>query len=122
MPIHSRMPSGYPVGDIVTFLLSESNEFKRCTTQPLGVAENATFLLDLDYVNYQDLKADDLGVWVPTGTKKVFFRFSSSGILKFTNKKSGNAVKSSYYTLTRRYYVHKSYDKYHRQIADIEGN
>ena len=40
MPIHSRMPSGYPVGDIVTFLLSESNEFKRCTTQPLGVAEN----------------------------------------------------------------------------------
>ena len=57
----------------------------------------------LDYVNYQDLKADDLGVWVPTGTKKVFFRFSSSGILKFTNKKSGNAVKSSYYTLTRRY-------------------
>ena len=45
--------------------------FKDTTAQPLGVVENATFLIGIDSVNYQDLKADDLGVWVPTGTKKL---------------------------------------------------
>ena len=89
--------------------------------QPLGVAENATFLIDIDHVNYHDLKADDLGVWNPTGTKKTFFRFSSSGTLRFTSKRPSTSINSSYYILTHRYYVHKSYEKFHRQIADIEG-
>ena len=61
------------MGDIVNLLLMESSSVKSCTVQPLGVAENATFLIDIDHVNYHDLKADDLGVWNPTGTKKTFF-------------------------------------------------
>jgi hypothetical protein len=121
MPIYSRASSGYPVGSIVKLLLTDDIQ-EHCTVQPLGVAENASFLIDLDSVDFHDLKADDLGVWSPTGTKRTYFRFSSSGILKFTNKKrSGAAANEAYFTLTRRYYVHKSYELFHREIADIEG-
>lgn len=120
LPIHSRVSSGYPVGIIVKLLLTDGVQ-ECCTAQPLGVAENASFIIDLDSVNFQDLKADDLGVWSPTGTKKTFFRFSSSGILKFSNKRPSDHTGSAYFTLTRRYYVHRSYEQFHRQIADIEG-
>lgn len=39
---------------------------KVCTVQPLGVSENATFFVDVEAVDLQDLKADDLGSWHPT--------------------------------------------------------
>ena len=70
-------------------------------------------------VDLQYLKADDIGSWHPTGTKKSYFRFSQSGTLRVCEKCPRDT--SEYYVLTRRYYIHKSYDKFHRQIADIRG-
>lgn len=93
---------------------------KVCTVQPLGVSENATFVVDVEAIDLRDLKVDDLGSWYPTGTKKTYIRFTSSGILKICEK-TPKSRQSEYYLLTRRYYVHRSYDKYHRQIADISG-
>ena len=77
----------------------------------------------VDVVHFQDLKADDLGVWLPTGTKKSFFRFTSAGSLKIAQNATAQLGKESrcYYTLTRWYYVHKTYDKFHRQLVDIKG-
>ena len=121
MPIYSRAVSGYPVGDLVKILLSSDVTGRKvCTVQPLSVCENATFIVDVETVDHQDLKADDLGSWHPTGTKKSYFRFSSDGILHVSEKHPRN-MPSDYYVLTRRYYTHKSYDKYHRLIADIGG-
>jgi len=85
----------------------------------MSVSENATFVVDVDMVNFRDLKVDDLGVWLPTGTKKSFFCFSSSGSLKIAT--ADLRSESCYYTLTSRYYVHKTYDKFHRQLVDIKG-
>lgn len=119
IPIYSRVTSGYHIGELVNMLLKSDNR-KVCTVQPLGVSENAAFIVDIDMVDLGDLKADDLGLWQPTGTKKSYFRFSQSGMLKISEK-CPHGMLSQYYILTRRYYVHKSYDKYHRQIADIKG-
>ena len=71
-------------------------------------------------VDLGDLKADDLGSWQPTGTKKTYFHFSQFKSLTIGNK-CPNQNLSQYYLLTRHYYVHKSYVKYYRQIADIRG-
>ena len=101
-------------------LKSDLNFHKVCAVQPLSVTENACFVVDIDSVDFQDLKADDLGAWSTTGTKKCFFRYTQSGTLRVTDKKPLN-TKFSYYTLTRHYYVHKSYDKFHRQLVDIKG-
>ena len=123
LPIYSRVSSGYAVGDVVNILLNSNMDERRvCTVQPLSVSENATFVVDVDTVHFQDLKADDLGVWLPTGTKKSFFCFTSSGSLKIAQKATAELRNEScYYTLTRRYYVHKTYDKFHRQLVDIKG-
>ena len=122
MPIYSTVTCGYPVGDLVNILLkSDIESNKVCTVQPLGVSQNATFVVDVEVVDLQDLKADDLGSWHATGTKKSYFRFSAAGVLRVSEKCPHGRL-SEYYVLTRRYYVHKSYDKYHRQIADIRGN
>ena len=121
MPIYSRPMSGYPVGDLVKILLkSDMAGRKVCTVQPLGVNENAAFIIDVECVDHQDLKADDLGLWRSTGTKKSYFRFSPDGTLRVSEKRP-RSIPSTYYVLTRRYYTHKSYDKYHRLIADIKG-
>lgn len=121
VPIYSRPTSGYPIGDLVNILLkSDLAGRKVCTVQPLGVSENAAFIVDVESVDHQDLKADDLGSWCSTGTKKSYFRFSPDGTLRVSDK-CPRSVSSAYYVLTRRYYTHKSYDKYHRQIADIKG-
>ena len=121
MPIHARPTSGYPVGDLIRILLqSDMADQKVCTVQPLGVSENAAFIVDVETVDYQDLKADDLGSWRPTGTKKSYFYFSPDGMLRVSEKCPRN-MPSIYYVLTRRYYTHQSYDRYHRLIADIKG-
>ena len=121
MPIYSRITSGYPIGTIVTTLLnSDLNRREVCHVQPLGVSENATFIIDVDSVNFEDLKADDLGSWTTTGTKTCYFRFSSSGDLRISYKRSSSSS-NTYHTLTRRYYVHSCYDRFHRQIVDIKG-
>ena len=41
-------------------------ENKICQIQPLGVNCNCTFIIDLDSVSYEDLKADDVGSWKST--------------------------------------------------------
>ncbi len=58
LPIHSRSTSGYPVGILIENLLRSTQ--KAYTVQPLGVAENAAFIIDFDSVNHEDLKADDM--------------------------------------------------------------
>ena len=53
---------------------SENN--KVCTVQPLGVSENASFVIDIDVIDLGDLKADDVGSWQPTEERrKLIFVF-----------------------------------------------
>ena len=119
MPIYSQVTSGYHIGELVNMLMKSAVK-NVCTVQPLGVSKNAAFIIDVEMVDLKDLKADDLGSWHPTGTKKSYFRFSQSGNIKISEKHP-HGMLSQYYVLTRCYYIHKSYDKFHRQIADIQG-
>ena len=74
VPIYSRLTSGYPVGDIVSILLKPNlDKQKVCTVQPLCLTESASFVIDVDVINFEDLKADDLGSWNATGTRKSYF-------------------------------------------------
>ena len=77
---------------------------------------NASFTVDFDVVNCEDLKSDDLGSWKSTGTTQSFFRFSQSGELRICATR-----RSEYYLLTRRNYINESYEKFHRHIVDIEA-
>ena len=87
--------------------------------RPVGVSANTTFIVDIDKVNFNDLKCDNLGTWTTTGTKSTFFRFAASGI-KISEKKPPQS--GVYHVLTQRYYVHGTYyNLYHQIIVDIQG-
>lgn len=60
--------------------------------------QTAAFLIDIDVVEFDDIKADDLGSWKATGNKKSIFRVTSSGVVKYLASKS---VGSDYLLLTR---------------------
>ena len=96
LPIFAAPPSGYPVHEIIDILLRSDMPPQRvCTVQPLGVTENAAFVVSVDSVVFDNLKADDLGSWKGTGTKRIYFRLLSSGAVRFTNKKPVSSVASS---------------------------
>ena len=73
-----------------------------CTVQPLGVSQNAAFVVSVDSVEFGDLKADDLGSWKGTGTKRMYFRVMPSGAIRFTERKPSSTAQ--YFLLTRRYF------------------
>lgn len=116
------MRSGFPVHRLIDVILNpDIAPEKICSVQPLGVMQNAAFLIDIDMVEFDDVKADDLGSWKATGNKKSFFRVTSAGAVKYLAAKPIGTVSTEYLLLTRRYFVHLTYDRYHRLIADIQG-
>ena len=79
--------------------------------------QNAAFLIDIDVVEFDDIKADDLGSW----KEEELFQVTSSGAVKYLASKPVGSVSTGYLLLTRRYFVHLTYDTFHRLIADIQG-
>ena len=71
MPIYASPDSGYPKLLLLDMLLKPDIAPEHvCTVQPQGVLQNALFIVDVDVVNFEDLKADDLGSWKGTGRHK----------------------------------------------------
>ena len=64
LPINSRATSGYTFDQLVKILMpSDIDESAVCSVRPIGVSANATFIVDIDKVHFNDLKCDDLGNW-----------------------------------------------------------
>lgn len=116
LPIFSETTTGYSVQEIVDILMDQSlAEDKVCQIQPLGVNRNCTFIIDLDAVSVEDMKADDMGSWKSNGTRRSFFRLNGETceFIKSSSPKS--------YVIIRRYYTHHSYSKFRRCIIIIQG-
>ena len=118
LPIFSTTPSGYHAEKVARCLLHPDLD-KVCHVQPMGVTRGATFVVDIDDVEFADLKADDLGVWKTNGTKTTHFCILPSGRIWISSKRKGRL--STYYVITRRYYVHGTYQRFRRVIVDIQG-
>lgn len=119
LPIFNKMSCGYPVNLLIKTLLSKELDTQRvCKVQPLGVCKNTLFIIDIDEVAFSDIKADDLGSWKSTGTKRTYFRFDKENTLVYAMP---GANYREYFLLNRRYYVHKTYKCFHRVISDIQG-
>ena len=93
LPVYSRVQCGYPVGDLVNILLKSDLDLNRvCTVQPLSVTENSCFVVDIDSVDFQDLKADDLGAWSTTGTKKCVLHSRALSELQTRNPRTASST------------------------------
>ena len=119
LPVFSCVSTPYKSHRLINILLDDSTDKRQvCGVQPLGVTENATFIINLDHVRFDDLKADDVGSWKPTGTKHTYFCFNDAGETMYSQ---GVSHAAGYYNLTRRYYVHGTCPTFHRLIVSIEG-
>lgn len=116
-PVFSRIKTGYGCEQLINILMSsEVSSDRVCLFRPTAVSENATFLIDVDAVRFSDLKSDDMGTWKAIGTKSTNFRITNRII--YFSPGDGRPLN---HTLTRRYFVHKTYDLYKRIIVDIRG-
>ena len=95
-------------------ILLHLNEKKICHIQPRAVTSTATFVIDVDDIDFMDLCADDLGTWKTNGTKMTFFKILSNSSVNIVSLKQG-------YRMIRHYYSHGTYSLFHRLIADIQG-
>lgn len=119
LPIFSTINHGYQASVLARILMDKNIDLSRvCHIQPFGIAQSATFIVDLDDVMFSDLKADDLGAWTTNGTKSIYFSMLGGDI----QIASGKPSHSSYFILTRRYYTHGTYSLLRRILSDVRGN
>ena len=120
IPVYSQVTVPYGCDELVDILLSNVvDKEKICVGQPLAVDSNMSFVINLDSVPFNDLKADDMGTWKSTGTKHTYFHFNKHGEVIY--KPLSHFRNKVYYNLTRRYYVHGTCSTFHRLIVSIEG-
>ena len=79
LPLYSTTSCGYQASDLANILMAGNMDHRRVC------------------------KADDLGNWHATGTKSTYFSLSPNGGVQIAAAKPSHSLKSSYYTLTRRY-------------------
>ena len=103
LPLYSQVASPYNSSQFITILMNGSlTSDEVCGSRPLGVNENATFVINLDRIRFDDLKADDLGSWNQNGSKHTNFRLDEDGHIHYSQ---GNVSGASYYTLLRTWDV-----------------
>lgn len=120
LPVYSQGPSSYSLPQLIDILMSGSLSVEKvCKIQPLGVTQNCTFVIDLDSVSVDDLRADDLGSWKPTGTRRSYFKLSETNEVDFFSRVPSE--QSSYFVIIRRYFVHLTCPKFRRCIVEIQG-
>ena len=76
---------------IQTLLTDKVDVSHACKVQPLGVMKNSAFMIDLDEVQFEDLKADDLG------SKRIYFRFTQSQSIRYASGKPCGSVVNEYF-------------------------
>ena len=58
-----------------------------------------------------------MGIWKPNRTKKTHFKVLPNGRIWIALSSKGT---SSHYVIMRRYYMHGKYNRFHRNIKDLD--
>ena len=87
--------------------------------QLMGVNQNCTFIINLDFVCIENMKADDLGSWKSTGTRRAYFKLNQEEKIEF--RRTLPSQTTGYFMMVRRYFVHSTYSKFCRCIVEIRG-
>ena len=114
----------FTVGEAVRIIL-QAQEADTCTEQPIGCSSSMTFLVDVSKLqDREDIRADDLGVWINKGVKSSFCTINIQGeavknvtVLDF----KPSVKRSSLYRLKRTYWVHGEDKRISRRLFELEG-
>lgn len=108
---------------VVPFLFNcqEDNPSIISNAVPIGIQDNATFVLCLDTLEHRkDLFSDDNGSWDTTGCKAKFYTIIRDDGGKVVELEKVNTQASADVAVRRRTYTCSSYTSYHKTIVSIE--
>ena len=106
-------------------MILQANDEEVCTQQPIGCSTSNTFLVDLSQLDKRDdIRSDDLGVWINRGVKSSFcnIQFQGDAVKKVEVLDFKPPVKQhSFYRLKRTYWVHSKDNRVGRRLFELEG-
>ena len=124
LPVYGHPCKGYSGEEIVKILLNPTFwEELLCTTHPVSVQNNVSFVVDLSKLkDPNDVCADDLGTWKCTGSRLLQFTVRITD----TDYRLVNDISSKFNAeivhVRRQYHVHATDPDLHRMIAFMENN
>lgn len=99
-----------------------SGKLNVCTTQPVQVCHNVTFLVDLHALDEpMDIRADKNGAWSRKGSPVAYVSVHNNGGTTAVYKRNHMGSHSHHYKLTRVYYRHSSSPDFTRIITTVNG-
>ena len=107
----------------MTIILGKYDNEVLCTSPPVNVSHNVTFLVDTRKLcKPNDLKCDDMGAWRNNGVRKkrVFVKFDCHNDTA-TVDLSADSEDHNLYTFKRCYHKNKPSENVNKIIAVLEG-
>lgn len=113
----------FSVEELARVLISDViPQHKICSTQPVRVCHNVSFIVNLDNLNdHHDIRADENGVWQRKGSPVAYVSVHTKG--SKTNIIRRNRMgHSNCFKLARVYYRHSTSPDFRRIITTVYGN
>ena len=122
LPVYGHPPKGYSGEEIVKILLNPTFQDELlCSTHPVSVQNNASFVVDLSKLkDPNDVRADDLETWKCTGSRLLQFtvKITDTDCCIINDTSSGAEV----VYVRRQYHVHATDPDLYRMIAFVENS
>ena len=125
-PVYEWKNVAYSFEELITILLKEHSKEHLCVAPPINVAHNVAFLIENSKMKKSDdLKCDDMGAWIHTGSPKLPAKvtYDRKGkineIIRITNDDHLDSRDSL--ILKRIYYVNKSSNDVRKILSTLQG-
>jgi len=129
LPVFSKSTTRehYSIETLTKLLLDTDSSVAKgkrevCSTQPVQVCHNASFLVDLhSLADAMDIRADENGVWDRKGSPVTYVSVHKNGSTTTVYKRSKLGSHAHHYKVTRVYYRHSSSPDFTRIITTVNG-
>ena len=109
--------------DIATVLIQETIEQSEIARKvPTNVSKNTVFVVDTTKLcDGEDMRCDDMGAWLCTGSKRFDYSVDDTGNLKRETELE-NHSREKLYQLNRQFFKNKSAPSVRKIIATVRNN
>ena len=125
-PVFSWSKKPYTWQEIVAILHHEYEAQHLCVAPPVNVSHNVCFLVDnYRLKNTEDVKCDDMGVWINKGAPKLHFEFltreDGTVVDVVRTDKQGKMQRDGYCLLKRTFYVNSASTDCRKVVSTLLG-
>ena len=118
LPIYDYPKKGFTKEKIIHTLLDSIFDARYlCSDHPVSIENNVAFVVDMTKLKCKDdMRADDLGTWVCTGSRLLKIEVEEEEGIYHIVQGAGTTV-----NIRRQYHVHGTDKDLHRMIAFLDS-